>query len=200
MQFRLVTMLGTKVSEDVYSVTLPTVTGEISVFPSHEQLVTIATSGIITVRFNKEDDDSKLEYYAISGGVIEINQRGLKVLVDEADHSDDIIEAESKAALERALKMQDEATDQVELEKAHQLVDRHMVRLKVAAYLLNELFCVDFINPSELVREEDTRLIISVLNYIAILYKLSIILRASSVDLHCMSNSRASFAPSKPFM
>ena len=132
MQFRLVTMLGTKVSEDVYSVTLPTVTGEISVFPSHEQLVTIATSGIITVRFNKEDDDSKLEYYAISGGVIEINQRGLKVLVDEADHSDDIIEAESKAAIERALKMQDEATDQVELEKAHQLVDRHMVRLKVA--------------------------------------------------------------------
>ena len=105
---------------------------EISVFPSHEQLVTIATSGIITVRFNKEDDDSKLEYYAISGGVIEINQRGLKVLVDEADHSDDIIEAESKVALERALKMQDEATDQVELEKAHQLVDRHMVRLKVA--------------------------------------------------------------------
>ena len=133
MQFRLVTMLGTKVSEDVYSVTLPTVTSEISVFPSHEQLVTIATSGIITVRFNKEDDDSKLEYYAISGGVIEINQRGLKVLVDEADHSDDIIEAESKAALERALKMQDEATDQVELEKAHQLVDRHMVRLKVAS-------------------------------------------------------------------
>ena len=133
MQFRLVTMSGTKVSEDVYSVTLTTVTGEISVFPSHEQLVTIATSGIITVRFNKEDDDSKLEYYAISGGVIEINQRGLKVLVDEADHSDDIIEAESKAALERALKMQDEATDQVELEKAHQLVDRHMVRLKVAS-------------------------------------------------------------------
>ena len=132
MQFRLVTMLGTKVSEDVYSVTLPTVTGEIAVFPSHEPLVTIATRGIITVRFNKEDDDSKLEYYAISGGVIEINQRGLKVLVDEADHSDDIIEAESKAALERALKMQDEATDQVELEKAHQLVDRHMVRLKVA--------------------------------------------------------------------
>jgi hypothetical protein len=30
------------------------------------------------------------------------------------------------------LKMRDTATDQVELEKAHQLVDRHMVRLKVA--------------------------------------------------------------------
>jgi F-type H+-transporting ATPase subunit epsilon len=28
--------------------------------------------------------------------------------------------------------MRDAATDQVELEKAHQLVDRHVVRLKVA--------------------------------------------------------------------
>lgn len=132
MQFRLVTMHGVKVSEEVYSVTLPTVTGEISVFPNHEPLVTIATDGIITVRFHKDDDDTKLEFFAISGGVIEINQRGIKVLVDEADHSDDIIEAESKAALERALKMQSEATNQVELDKAHQLVDRHAVRLKVA--------------------------------------------------------------------
>lgn len=59
--------------------------------------VTIATSGIITVRFNKEDDDSKLEYYAISGGVIEII--ALKVLVDEADHSDDIIEVKARQLL-----------------------------------------------------------------------------------------------------
>ncbi len=132
MNFRLVTMYGEKVNEEIYSVTLPTAEGEISVFPSHEPLVTIATDGVIAVRYNKEDDDSKLEYFAISGGVIEINQRSVRVLVDEADHGDEIIEAESKAALERALKMQSEATDQVELEKAHQLVDRHAVRLKVA--------------------------------------------------------------------
>ena len=132
MDFRLVTMAGVKVNERVYSVTLPTITGEISVFPSHEPLVTIAKNGVITVRFNKDDDDTKLEYFAISGGVVEINQRSIKVLVDEADHSDDIIEAESKAALERALAMQAEATRQVELDKAHQLVDRHAVRLKVA--------------------------------------------------------------------
>ena len=132
MDFRLVTMAGVKVNERVYSVTLPTITGEISVFPSHEPLVTIAKNGVITVRFNKDDDDTKLEYFAMSGGVVEINQRSIKVLVDEADHSDDIIEAESKAALERALAMQAEATSQVELDKAHQLVDRHAVRLKVA--------------------------------------------------------------------
>jgi F-type H+-transporting ATPase subunit epsilon len=70
--------------------------------------------------------------FAISGGVIEISAERVRVLVDEADHGDDIIEAESREALERALKLRDNATNQVELEKAHQLVDRHMVRLKVA--------------------------------------------------------------------
>ena len=54
------------------------------------------------------------------------------MLVDEAEDGDDIIEAESQAALERALKMRAEAKDQVELDKAHQLVDRHRVQLKVA--------------------------------------------------------------------
>jgi len=43
-----------------------------------------------------------------------------------------IIEAETQAALERAIKARDEAGDQVEREKAKQLIDRHMVRLKVA--------------------------------------------------------------------
>ena len=132
MKLSLVTLVGTKVDEEVYSVSIPTTDGEISVFPSHEPLVTIARNGVITVRRHKEDSDNQLEYFAISGGVVKIDYSSVQILVDEADHSDDIIEAESKAALERALKIQDEATDQVELEKAHQLVDRHMVRLKVA--------------------------------------------------------------------
>lgn len=132
MNFQLVTLLGTKVDEDVYEVILPTAAGEIAVFPGHEPLVSLAVPGAIAVRTNKGDADSRLDYYAISGGVIEVSPESLRVLVDEADSGDDIVEAESKAALERALKMKDSAKDQVELEKASQLVDRHAVRLKVA--------------------------------------------------------------------
>lgn len=132
MNFQLVTLLGTKVDQDVYEVVLPTAAGEIAVFPGHEPLVSIAVPGAIAVRREKGDPDSKLDYFAISGGVIEVSTTSLKVLVDEADNGDDIVEAESKAALERALKMRDGAKDQVELEKASQLVDRHAVRLKVA--------------------------------------------------------------------
>jgi F-type H+-transporting ATPase subunit epsilon len=132
MQLSLVTLTGIKVDESIYSATIPTVDGEISIFPSHEPLVTLARPGVITVRFKPEDPDSALEYFAVSGGVVQIDQTQIRVLVDEADHGDDIIEAESQAALERAIKLRDESSDQIERENARQLIDRHLVRLKVA--------------------------------------------------------------------
>ena len=132
MNFQLVTLAGVKVDESVYEVIIPTVDGEISVFPSHEPLVTVAKSGVIAVRRDKQHDNDQMDYFAISGGVVEISADRVRVLVDEAEHGDDIVEAESQAALERAIKLRDEAKTQVELEKAHQLVDRHAVRLKVA--------------------------------------------------------------------
>jgi F-type H+-transporting ATPase subunit epsilon len=132
MNLKLVTLLGIKIDQEVYEVIIPTAAGEIAVFPGHEPLVALAVPGAIAVRQNKGDADEKLEYYAISGGVVEISQKAVRILVDEADHSDDIIEAESQAALDRAIKLRNTATDQIELDKAHQVVDRHMVRLKVA--------------------------------------------------------------------
>ena len=132
MNLKLVTLGGVKLEEAVYSVTIPTIDGEISVLPSHEPLVTVAKDGVITVRRRQEDSDNQLEYFAISGGVVKIDYSSVQILVDEADHGDDIIEAETQAALERAIKARDEAGDQVERERAKQLIDRHLVRLKVA--------------------------------------------------------------------
>lgn len=130
MELKLITLGGVKLDEQVYSVTIPTIDGEISVLPSHEPLVTVAKDGVITVRRTKETSDE--EFFAISGGVVEIDQTGVRILVDEADHGDDILEAETQAALERAVQARDNAGDQIEREKAKQLIDRHMVRLKVA--------------------------------------------------------------------
>jgi F-type H+-transporting ATPase subunit epsilon len=132
MKLELITLLGKKVDQDVYEVMVSTSAGDIAIFPGHEPLVSVAVPGVVAVRYKKGDPDSKLDYFAVDGGVVEVNQRAVRILVDEADHGADIIESESKAALERAVKMRDEAGSQIELEKAHQLVDRHMVRLKVA--------------------------------------------------------------------
>ena len=130
MNLKLVTLGGVKLDEAVYSVTIPTIDGEISVLPSHEPLVTVAKDGVITVRCSKETQEE--EFFAISGGVVKIDHSSVQILVDEADHGDDILEAETQAALERAITARDNAGDQIEREKAKQLIDRHMVRLKVA--------------------------------------------------------------------
>lgn len=132
MRLQLITLQGIKVDQEVYETIMPTADGEIAVFPGHESLISIAVPGAIAVRYQKGDPDNKLDYFAISGGVIEVSGQAIKILVDEADSGEDIIEAESQAALERAVKLRDNAKDQVELEKASQLIDRHQVRLKVA--------------------------------------------------------------------
>jgi F-type H+-transporting ATPase subunit epsilon len=132
MNLKLVTLLGVKIDQEVYELIIPTSEGEIAVFPGHEPLVALAVPGAIAVRAHKGDGDDKLEYYAISGGVVEISGKAVRVLVDEAAGSDDIVEAESAAALDRAKQMQAEAKDQIELDRAHELLDRHTVRLKVA--------------------------------------------------------------------
>ena len=132
MKLELITLLGKKLDQEVYGATLSTADGEISVYADHEPLVTLAVPGAIAVRHKEQDSDDAMEFFAISGGIVEIGNNKMRVLVDEADHGDDIVESESKAALERALKLRDSATSQVELEKAHQLVDKHAVRLKVA--------------------------------------------------------------------
>lgn len=133
IHFQLVALSGTKFDDDVYEVILPTLDGEIGVLQDHMPLVSVATAGAIAVRKNERDSDTAREFFAISGGVIEISDNALRVLVDEADHADDINEAEAEAAHERARQLLDEAKDQVSLEHAQQLVDRHAVRLQVAS-------------------------------------------------------------------
>lgn len=132
IRLQLVTLTGTKFDEDVYEVVLPTLDGEIGVLQDHMPLISVATDGVIMVRRNQTDPDYQREFFAISGGVVEVENNKLKVIVDEADHADDINEAEAEAAHQRALALKAEAKDQVSLEHAQSLVDRSAVRLQVA--------------------------------------------------------------------
>lgn len=130
--FQLVSLSGKKFDDDVYEVVLPTLDGEIGVLQDHMPLVSVATNGAIMIRRAQRDPDSQREYFATNGGVIEVADNTLRVLVDEADHADEINAAEVQRALERAEKMKTEAKDQVSLEHAQSLVDRQTVRLQVA--------------------------------------------------------------------
>ncbi len=132
IHFQLVSLSGLKFDEDVAEVTLPTMSGEIGVLSNHMPLVTVASHGRIAVRHKANDPDDFRDFFAISGGAVEVENNTLRVLVDEADHADEINEAEVRAAMELAQKMKSEAKDQHSLEHAQQMIDRHAVRLQVA--------------------------------------------------------------------
>lgn len=130
--FQLVSISGKKFDDNVYEVVLPTLDGEIGILQDHMPLISVATTGAIAIRRTAKDSDAQREYFATNGGVIEVDHNTVRILVDEADHADDINEAEAKKALERAEKMKAEAKDQISLEHAQTLVDRQSVRLQVA--------------------------------------------------------------------
>ena len=131
--FQLVALSGKKFDEEVYEVILPTLDGEIGVLQDHMPLVSVAKSGVIVVKRTPKDTEAQRELFATNGGAIEVSDNTLRVLVDEADHADEINEAEAQKALDRAERMKAEAKDQVSLEHAQQLVDRQAVRLQVAS-------------------------------------------------------------------
>ena len=132
LRLELVTLDGTKFSEEVYEVQLPTTEGQIGVFTNHSPLVCLAATGVVTVRRKESDADVLQEHFAINGGVIEIADNRVRVLVDEADDEDSINEAEAQKAFDRAKELKREATDQVSLDKAQALLDRQATRLHVA--------------------------------------------------------------------
>jgi F-type H+-transporting ATPase subunit epsilon len=132
MKLELITLSGMKVDSDVYEVLLPTADGEIAVFPGHERLITLAIPGVVSIRHRKSDSDERLDYFATNGGVIEINGQRVRILVDEADAADEILESEAKSALARAEKLRAEAKSQVDINEAQAMINRHTVRLKVA--------------------------------------------------------------------
>lgn len=131
MNFQLITLAGVKYSADAYSVVLPTASGQITVMPDHEPLLSVLIPGVITVRKDKNSTD--VEHYATYGGVVEISPKQTRVLVDEADDDDTISQAEAEKAHAEAQKLLKDAKSQVELEQAQALVDRQAVRLQVSS-------------------------------------------------------------------
>lgn len=132
IKFQIVTLSGIKFDEDVYEVQLPTPEGQIGIFPHHMPLVSLAVPGVISVRRRENDPDSKLEYFATDGGVIEIMDDAVRVLADEAMEAEEIHEESALKALQAAQEAYKNAKDKVDLDKAQAMIDRQAVRLNVA--------------------------------------------------------------------
>lgn len=132
LRFKLVTLEGTKHEGDIHEALIPTPQGQIAVFEHHSPLVSLVDRGIIKVRVKSNDPDDFMEAYATQGGVVEISDNEVKVLVDEADAADKLNKQEVQKAYERAQQLLKEAKDQVSLDHARSMIERTSVQLKVA--------------------------------------------------------------------
>jgi F-type H+-transporting ATPase subunit epsilon len=130
--FELVTPEGIKFTEEAYEVLLPTPNGQIGVLPNHMPLVSLAVPGVISVRRKQSDSEAKLEHFATSGGLIEVEGSKLRLLADTAEHADDIDEMKAKQALEHAQELAKSAQDHVAVADATALIERNLARLHVA--------------------------------------------------------------------
>ena len=127
MQFELLTLSGAKYQGEVAEVSLRTAAGQIGVLPHHEPLTAVTVAGPVVIR----PRHGQPEIFATFGGLLEVNPDRVRLLADEAEHADDLVESEVQAALAKARDLKDKAKDKHALQRAEELIDRHEVRLEV---------------------------------------------------------------------
>jgi F-type H+-transporting ATPase subunit epsilon len=128
LKLEIVTPEAKAYSEDVESVTLPGIEGEMGVFPQHVPLMTQLVSGEITVRKGGQD-----YYLAVGDGFVEITAERVAVLTDMAIPAEQIDEAKAEEARQRAQarlaeRMDDEEAASVNASLAHALAQIRVKR------------------------------------------------------------------------
>lgn len=84
-------------SDDVESVTLPTLEGEITVLANHVPLVSVLKPGELVIR-----KGSDARPYAVGGGFVEVNAASMTVLADSTEHVEEIDEQRAEEGRKRA--------------------------------------------------------------------------------------------------
>jgi F-type H+-transporting ATPase subunit epsilon len=132
IHFQLVSTTGTKFDSEVYEVLVPTQAGIIALFENHMPLISAAMPGVISVRKQASDKDDEMQEFAVSGGVVQVDNKNARFIADEVTTSEDVSEAEAEAALARAQDLMANANSQVAIHEAKRLVQRSSARLHVA--------------------------------------------------------------------
>ena len=114
-------------SEEVDSITVPTIGGEITVLPHHEDLIAQLGTGELRIRKNGKESP-----YALYGGILEVAGDKVNILAEHAVAADDIQVAKAKEAQERAQKKLEGRLTDDELRFAQGELLKALAELKVA--------------------------------------------------------------------
>ena len=134
MKLEIVTPSGTAYSADVEMVTLPTLNGDIGVFPRHVPMLTRIHPGEILVRKSGRDDRGAPdddEVLAVGEGLVAISGDHVAIVTDMAIAAEDIDETKVEEARQRALaRLQDKISDE-EVATVNASLARSLAQLRV---------------------------------------------------------------------
>jgi F-type H+-transporting ATPase subunit epsilon len=114
-------------SEDVSAVIAWGVEGQLGILPHHAPLMTMLQPGDILIRKDKEE-----EFFAISGGFLEVRPDKVIILADACERADEIDIARAEEAKKRAQETMKAAPLTVGAAAAEAALRRSLARLKAA--------------------------------------------------------------------
>lgn len=123
----IITPTKVVLSEEVDEVTVPTVSGEISILPNHVDLLTKIKPGEMVIRRN-----SKADLFAVTGGFLEVSKNHVNILADHAIRADNIDIAKAEEARERAQKAMKEKASERDFAVADAELRKALLELKIA--------------------------------------------------------------------
>lgn len=126
LHLRIITPRKVVLEKNVYSVSVPTNQGEISILPKHLNLFSLLEEGIIKIRTGQDED-----YLAIGGGYVETDGEEINILVSKAYRQSEIDEKLIEDAFAEAKKLLSQARDEHQRQAALSLMRRSTIERKL---------------------------------------------------------------------
>ncbi|GMQ51341.1 F0F1 ATP synthase subunit epsilon [Neisseria elongata] len=113
-------------------VVVPTVQGELGIYPRHEPIMSLVRPGVLRLQIPGEKEEVLV---AVSGGVLEVQPDKLTVLADVAVRSSEMDQARAEEAKKAAEAGIAKAADDEALAKAHSALAAALAELKTLDYI-----------------------------------------------------------------
>ena len=135
MQVEVVSSEKNIYSGEASFVVVPTVQGELGIYPRHEPIMSLVRPGALRLTVPGEAEEVLV---AVSGGVLEVQPDKITVLADVAVRSTEIDQARAEAAKKAAETGVSEARDEKSLAEAHKALAAAIAQLKTLDYLRSQ--------------------------------------------------------------
>jgi len=128
LKINILTPAGQVYSEDITSCMIPGVEGQFQVLENHAALLSIVEIGPIKI----VDANAKTIYFATSGGMCEVIDNNINLVVESAELSSQIDVKRAEDAKSRAEKRISQKSEDINIDRARLSLLRAANRLKVA--------------------------------------------------------------------